>query len=152
MATVLADLDAKGLLTIRTGATVGRPRPDRKLPPCLLKKSDGATIYATRDIASAVQPLRGVSTSTARLRVDKGRAYTSAWSRSASGGRATVAGRSRTSRSEAGALRRQEGRRRAGRRGAAPRRARRSRGGEFGEGRRGEETSVEPRRDGHVAR
>src|SRR6185503_14025478 len=53
MAPVLADLEAKGLTSISDGATVV-DLSDRKLPPCLLKKSDGATLYATRDIASAV--------------------------------------------------------------------------------------------------
>lgn len=53
MAPVLADLESKGLLSMSDGATVV-DLSDRSLPPCLLKKSDGATLYATRDIASAV--------------------------------------------------------------------------------------------------
>jgi arginyl-tRNA synthetase len=53
MEPVLRDLEAKGLLSVSEGATVV-DLTDRKLPPCLLRKSDGATLYATRDIASAV--------------------------------------------------------------------------------------------------
>jgi len=53
MEPVLADLEAKGLSTISDGAVVVE-LDDKKMPPCLLRKQDGATLYATRDIASAV--------------------------------------------------------------------------------------------------
>jgi arginyl-tRNA synthetase len=71
MEPVLADLDAKGLLTISEGATVV-DLSDRKLPPCLLKKSDGATLYATRDIASAVHRFEEFHFDRALYVVDKG--------------------------------------------------------------------------------
>jgi arginyl-tRNA synthetase len=54
------DLDA---VIERIGATVGTEQSkgativnldDLKLPPCLLRKADGATLYATRDIAAAI--------------------------------------------------------------------------------------------------
>ncbi len=50
---VLADLAAKGLTTLSDGAVVVE-LADEQMPPCLLRKQDGATLYATRDIASAV--------------------------------------------------------------------------------------------------
>lgn len=52
MEPVLADLAAKGLLTESDGATVV-DLEDEGMPPCLLRKQDGATLYATRDLASA---------------------------------------------------------------------------------------------------
>jgi arginyl-tRNA synthetase len=49
---VLAELAAKGLSSESEGALVVM-LPDPKMPPLLLKKSDDATLYATRDIPSA---------------------------------------------------------------------------------------------------
>ena len=49
---VLAELAAKGLSSESEGALVVM-MPDPKMPPLLLKKSDDATLYATRDIPSA---------------------------------------------------------------------------------------------------
>lgn len=46
-------LEEKGLLEESEGAMVVRLDED-KLPPCLIRKSDGASLYATRDIASAL--------------------------------------------------------------------------------------------------
>ncbi|MCB0364866.1 MAG: arginine--tRNA ligase [Bdellovibrionaceae bacterium] len=46
-------LEDKGLLEESEGAMVVRLDED-KLPPCLIRKSDGASLYATRDIASAI--------------------------------------------------------------------------------------------------
>lgn len=53
---LLEDLRKKGLLIESEGAWVV-PVTDREgheLPPCILQKSDGATIYATRDVAAAL--------------------------------------------------------------------------------------------------
>jgi arginyl-tRNA synthetase len=71
MEPVLRDLEAKGLLSISDGATVV-DLTDRKLPPCLLRKSDGATLYATRDIASAVHRFEEFHFDRALYVVDKG--------------------------------------------------------------------------------
>jgi arginyl-tRNA synthetase len=71
MAPVLEDLGKKGLLSVSEGATVV-DLSDRKLPPCLLKKSDGATLYATRDIASAVHRFEEFRFDRALYVVDKG--------------------------------------------------------------------------------
>lgn len=53
MQPVLDELEAKGLLELSDGAKVVRFEGD-KMPPCLLVRSDGATLYATRDLAAAV--------------------------------------------------------------------------------------------------
>lgn len=45
-------LQTKGLLTQSEGAMVVHLGDD--MPPCLIRKSDGASLYATRDIASAI--------------------------------------------------------------------------------------------------
>ncbi len=50
---VVEMLDAKGLLTESDGARVV-DLSDLNIPPCIILKSDGATIYATRDIAAAL--------------------------------------------------------------------------------------------------
>ncbi len=53
---LLEDLRQKKLLVESEGAWV-IPVTDaegRELPPCILEKSDGATIYATRDVAAAI--------------------------------------------------------------------------------------------------
>ncbi len=71
MAPVLADLEAKGLLSVSEGATVV-DLSDLKLPPCLLRKSDGATLYATRDIASAVHRFEEFAFDRGLYVVDKG--------------------------------------------------------------------------------
>jgi arginyl-tRNA synthetase len=71
MAPVLVDLEAKGLLAQSEGATVV-DLSELKLPPCLLKKSDGATLYATRDIASAVHRFEEFAFEKALYVVDKG--------------------------------------------------------------------------------
>lgn len=48
----LDELDAKGLLVESEGAKVVN-LDEWGMPPCLLVKADGATLYATRDIAAA---------------------------------------------------------------------------------------------------
>lgn len=49
---IIKDIDAKGLLVESNGAKVVM-LDDYDIPPCIIKKSDGATIYATRDLAAA---------------------------------------------------------------------------------------------------
>ncbi|UOE95452.1 arginine--tRNA ligase [Alkalihalobacillus sp. LMS39] len=49
----LTILEDKRLVTESDGAKVVE-LIDENLPPCLLKKSDGATLYATRDVAAAL--------------------------------------------------------------------------------------------------
>lgn len=52
MQPVLSELQDKNLLTESQGAKVVM-LDDYNMPPCLLVKADGATLYATRDIAAA---------------------------------------------------------------------------------------------------
>ncbi|MBU3127707.1 arginine--tRNA ligase [Clostridium tagluense] len=52
MEDVIADIEAKGLLVESNGAKVVM-LDEYNIPPCIIKKSDGATIYATRDLAAA---------------------------------------------------------------------------------------------------
>ena len=51
MDAVLSKMDGKGLLEEDDGAKIVRLGDD--MPPCLLVRSDGATLYATRDLAAA---------------------------------------------------------------------------------------------------
>ncbi len=53
MPAVLEMLEQKGLSGISEGALVV-PLDDLGMPPLLLRKRDGATLYATRDLASAI--------------------------------------------------------------------------------------------------
>lgn len=50
---VITLLEEKGLLTEDQGALVVK-LDEYDMPPCLIKKSDGATLYATRDLAAAL--------------------------------------------------------------------------------------------------
>ncbi|MCL2256118.1 MAG: arginine--tRNA ligase, partial [Firmicutes bacterium] len=50
---VVDELKAKGLLETSDGAQVVKFEND-KYPPCLIRKSDGASLYATRDLAAAL--------------------------------------------------------------------------------------------------
>ncbi len=55
---MLEDLEAKGILTDSEGAkviVVAEEGDKKELPPCILVKSDGATLYATTDLATIVQ-------------------------------------------------------------------------------------------------
>ena len=52
MDAIVEKIDSKGLLTESNGAKVVM-LDDYNMPPCIIKKSDGATIYATRDLAAA---------------------------------------------------------------------------------------------------
>lgn len=52
MDAVVEELTEKGLLVEDNGAKVVH-LPNGDMPPCIIKKSDGTSIYATRDLASA---------------------------------------------------------------------------------------------------
>jgi arginyl-tRNA synthetase len=52
MGEIVQILEEKGLLVESDGALVVK-LDEEGLPPCLIKKSDGATLYATRDLAAA---------------------------------------------------------------------------------------------------
>ena len=55
MGRVIDELKAKNLLTISDGASIVDLDEDKTgMPPCLILKKDGATLYATRDIAAAL--------------------------------------------------------------------------------------------------
>jgi arginyl-tRNA synthetase len=54
MKNVVQQLEAKKLLSESEGAQVVFFPENEKIPPCLIKKSDGASIYATRDLAAAI--------------------------------------------------------------------------------------------------
>ncbi len=53
MAPVVDELKEKGLIKISDGAAIVELE-EYGMPPCLILKSDGSTLYATRDIAAAV--------------------------------------------------------------------------------------------------
>lgn len=53
MDAVAEELEEKGLLVESDGAQVVSLE-EKDLPPCLIRKSDGATLYATRDLAAAL--------------------------------------------------------------------------------------------------
>ncbi|KEI86489.1 arginine--tRNA ligase [Clostridium botulinum] len=53
MDAVVQEIDDKGLLVDSNGAKVVM-LDKYNMPPCMIKKSDGATIYATRDLAAAI--------------------------------------------------------------------------------------------------
>lgn len=52
MQPVIDELNEKGMLELSEGAYVVRLDEDN-LPPCIILKSDGATLYSTRDLAAA---------------------------------------------------------------------------------------------------
>lgn len=53
MQAVIDELDAKGLLKTDKGAKIV-DLSEYNMPPCIIVKSDGATLYATRDLAAAI--------------------------------------------------------------------------------------------------
>lgn len=53
LAQTITSIEKKGLAEISEGALVVK-LDKYKMPPCLLRKSDGATLYAARDIAAAI--------------------------------------------------------------------------------------------------
>ncbi|MDR0889464.1 MAG: arginine--tRNA ligase [Oscillospiraceae bacterium] len=64
IAPMLADMEAKGVLTQSEGAqviSVAREDDREELPPCILVKRDGATLYATTDLATLVQRMEDFS-------------------------------------------------------------------------------------------
>lgn len=52
MGAVIEEIDAKGLLTESNGAKVVM-LDEENMPPCIIKKADGATIYANHNLTSA---------------------------------------------------------------------------------------------------
>lgn len=52
MQPIIDELEEKGITTVDNGATIVKLE-EEELPPALIKKSDGATLYATRDLAAA---------------------------------------------------------------------------------------------------
>jgi arginyl-tRNA synthetase len=73
MPAVIADLDAKGLTSISDGALVV-DLSEANIPPLLLRKDDGTTLYATRDLAAAQYRHRTYAFDRALYVVDKGQA------------------------------------------------------------------------------
>ncbi|MBO6054990.1 MAG: arginine--tRNA ligase, partial [Oscillospiraceae bacterium] len=58
---MLAELKAKGLATVSEDALVMEVAEEgdtKEMPPCILVKSDGATLYATSDLATMVQRMQ----------------------------------------------------------------------------------------------
>ena len=53
MAAVVQELKDKNLLTESNGAMIV-DLEDAKMPPCLIIRTDGGTLYATRDITAAI--------------------------------------------------------------------------------------------------
>ena len=53
MDAVVEELREKGLITVSDGASIVDLK-DYDMPPCLILKSDGSSLYATRDLAAAV--------------------------------------------------------------------------------------------------
>lgn len=53
MAAIVDELKAKNLLTESNGAMIV-DLEDAKMPPCLIIRTDGGTLYATRDITAAI--------------------------------------------------------------------------------------------------
>jgi arginyl-tRNA synthetase len=58
---VVQMLKDKGLLELSEGAQVVR-LDEEGMPPCLITKKDGASLYATRDIASAIDRVENLNT------------------------------------------------------------------------------------------
>jgi len=61
LAQTITEIEKKGLTEISEGALVVK-LDKHKMPPCLLRKSDGATLYAARDIAAAIHRYNTYST------------------------------------------------------------------------------------------
>ena len=58
---MIEDMKAKGITTESEGALVINVQEDsdtKEVPPCILVKSDGATLYATTDLATIVQRMQ----------------------------------------------------------------------------------------------
>lgn len=63
-------LEKKGLTSIDDGALVVKFEESDNMPPCLLKKSDGATLYGTRDLAAIMYRLKEYNPSKILYAVD----------------------------------------------------------------------------------
>ena len=68
---VLALLDSMGLTAVSEGALVV-PLDDLNIPPLLLRKQDGATLYGTRDVAAAMYRMRAYDFDRSLYVVDRG--------------------------------------------------------------------------------
>ncbi len=58
---MLKELESRGVLTESEGAKVievAEPGDRKEMPPCIVVKSDGATLYATTDLATIVQRMQ----------------------------------------------------------------------------------------------
>ena len=58
---MLKELETRGVLTESEGAKVievAEPGDKKEMPPCIVVKSDGATLYATTDLATIVQRMQ----------------------------------------------------------------------------------------------
>ena len=58
---MLKELEARGVLAESEGAKVievAEPGDKKEMPPCIVVKSDGATLYATTDLATIVQRMQ----------------------------------------------------------------------------------------------
>lgn len=58
---MIGDLEAKGLVHESQGALVADVKEEtdtKEIPPCIIKKSDGATLYATTDLATIVMRVK----------------------------------------------------------------------------------------------
>lgn len=53
MAPVIKSIEDKGLIEVSEGAKIV-PLEEENMPPCLITKKDGSTLYATRDITAAI--------------------------------------------------------------------------------------------------
>lgn len=73
MPAVIAELETKGLLEESEGAQVVHLE-DEGMPPCLIQKADGATLYATRDLAAALHRHETFDFDRALYVTDKGQA------------------------------------------------------------------------------
>jgi arginyl-tRNA synthetase len=58
LAETIAKLETANLTEISEGALVVKFDESDNMPPCLLKKSDGATLYGTRDVAAVMYRLK----------------------------------------------------------------------------------------------
>ncbi|MFT4325966.1 MAG: arginine--tRNA ligase [Candidatus Woesearchaeota archaeon] len=71
----IATLDSKGLTSISEGALVVAFDEKDHVTPCLLKKSDGATLYGTRDLAAAFYRLKTYNPDKILYAVDVAQSY-----------------------------------------------------------------------------
>jgi len=70
---VIEKLEAKGLAEVSEGALIVR-LPDDDIPPLFLRKADGSTVYATRDLAAAIERFTKYDFTRALYVIDMGQA------------------------------------------------------------------------------